>query len=139
MIISGICNSFKAEILRGTHVLQSDVVKIALYTSAASIGPDTTEYTATGEAYDDVWTAGGQTLNMASGWPQLDSQGRGTLRFEELTVSGVTLTFRGMLLYNSSKANRAIAVLDKGIDIVLTAGVLRIGTNTVQPDLVFIV
>jgi hypothetical protein len=139
MIQSGVCYSFKVEILDGVHVLATDNLKIALYTSAADLSKATTVYTGTGEAYDSVWLQGGRSLLPVAGWPKLDAFGRATMRFQEIVATGVTLTFRAMLIYNASKANRAIMVLDKGVDTVLTGGTLRIGANPAQPDLIFIV
>ena len=40
------------------------------------------------------------------------------------------------LLYNASKANRAIMVLDRGIDVVVTAGPVVFITNHVSPYLI---
>jgi hypothetical protein len=42
MITSGLNTSFKEEILLGEHDLDTDVLKIALYTSAATLDASTT-------------------------------------------------------------------------------------------------
>lgn len=138
-IRSGMCYSFKAELLAGIHDFSVDVIKAALYTVSASIGPETTAYTATGEATGTGWGSGGRALTTAATYPKLDPTGQyGAWAFEDETVTGVTITFRGVLLYNSSKANRAIAVYDRGGDVVLTNGPLTLFTNPVQPFLVMV-
>ena len=47
-ITAAVCNSYKSEILGGTHAT-ADVYKIALYVSTATLDATTTAYTATGE------------------------------------------------------------------------------------------
>jgi len=61
-ITSGICISFKKEILLGEHDLDTDVLKLALYTSAASLSDGTTAYTTTQEVVGSGYSAGGVTL-----------------------------------------------------------------------------
>ncbi len=58
--------------------------------------------------------------------------------FDNLLVEDVTLTFRAILLYNSSKDDRAIAVIDKGVDQVITAGPLTLYANPAQPYLLIL-
>jgi len=51
-ISSAVCNSFKQEILVGTHnftASSGNSFKLALYTSSASLGAGTTAYSATNE------------------------------------------------------------------------------------------
>lgn len=138
-IVSGMCRSFKNELLLGVHDLSADTIMLALYTSAASIGPTTTAYSTTNEATGTNWAAGGVALTLAAGYPQIDTRsGAAVVAFADLLVSNVTLTFRAVLLYNASKANRAIAVLDKGIDVVLLAGPLAVLNNPNSPNLITI-
>jgi hypothetical protein len=108
-----LCSSFKQESWLGIHDLDTDVLKMALYTSAASLGADTTVYTATGEVSGTGYTAGGVVL---TGVQVLLSGTTAYCTFNNPTWTGVTFTARGALIYNTSKANRAIAVLDFGAD-----------------------
>lgn len=135
MITSGMCYSFKAELLRGIHDLSTDVVKAALYTYVANLGPQTTAYSATNEVSGSGYTAGGVALAVSSGYPRLDPQSSrfGVVAFDVFTQSPFTVTFRGILLYNSSKANRAIMVLDQGVDVVLADGRLTLRNNPYNP------
>ena len=103
--------SFKRQLLLGEHDLDTDVLKIALYTSAADLGPDTTVYTTTGETTGSGYTAGGNTLTNVT-----VSSGNGVayVDFDNPTWAGSSFTARGALIYNSSKSNKAMFVLDFG-------------------------
>lgn len=113
------CSSFKSELLAGIHDLDTDVIKLALYTSAATLGASTTAYTTSNEVVGTGYTAGGNTLTGAA--ISLDGTA-GICDFADTTWSTATITARYALIYNSSKANRAIAVLDFGADKTSTAG-----------------
>jgi len=104
--------SFKAEILGGVQDLDTDVIKIALYTSAATIDNSTTVYSATNEVSGAGYTAGGKTLTctvtLSGNYAILD--------FADISWTTASFTSRGALVYNSSKANKSIFVLDFGTD-----------------------
>lgn len=119
-ITNAMCTSFKAEILGGTHDLDTDVIKIALYTSAASLDATTTAYSATNEvANGNGYTTGGATL----GSPAISNASTsGICDFADPVWAAATITARGALIYNSSKSNKAIAVLDFGADKTSTSG-----------------
>jgi hypothetical protein len=124
MAFSGnfICNSFKQELLVGTHNFTAstgDTFKLALYTSSATLNGSTTAYSATNEASGTNYTAGGASLISAT--PVL-SGSTAICDFSDLTFSSVTITARGALIYNSSKSNKAVAVLDFGSDKSSSAG-----------------
>jgi hypothetical protein len=124
MAFSGnfICNSFKQELLVGTHNFTAstgDTFKLALYTSSATLNGSTTVYSATNEASGTNYTAGGASLTSAT--PVL-SGSTAICDFNDLTFSSVTITARGALIYNSSKSNKAVAVLDFGSDKTSSAG-----------------
>lgn len=108
-----LCSSFKQESWLGIHDLETDVLKMALYTSAASLGADTTIYTVTGEVSGTGYTAGGVVLVNVQ---VLLSGTTAYVTFDNPAWTGVNFTARGALIYNTSKANRAIAVLDFGAD-----------------------
>ena len=138
-ITSGMCRSFKKECLQGIHDFSADTIKVALFTSAATLSPDTTAYATTNEATGTGWSAGGIALPVTSGYPAVDAgSGFGVVRFDDTNALDVTVTFRAVLIYNASKANRAIMVLDRGIDVVITAGPIDFLTNHVSPYLIVI-
>lgn len=119
MITQAVCNSFKTELLGGIHDLDTDVFKIALYTSMATLGAGTTVYSATNEVVGTGYVAGGGTLT--GGIITLDGS-TAVGDFADFTFNNVTVTARGALIYNSSKANRAVVVLDFGTDKSVTTG-----------------
>jgi len=127
-----ICNSFKVEVFRAIHDFTTgtgDTFKIALYTAASAIGASTTAYSTTNEAVGTGYTAGGAAL--ASVTPTLSGI-TAIVDFADVTISAVTLTYRKALIYNSTKANRAVAVFDFGSDRVISGGNLVIQMPT--PD-----
>jgi len=117
-ISQALCSSFKSELLGGIHALDTDVIKIALYTSSATLSAATTAYSATNEVSGTGYSAGGATLAGAT--ISLDGT-TGICDFTDATWAGASFTARGALIYNSTKANRAIAVLDFGADKTATA------------------
>ena len=107
------CTSFKVELLTGTHDFSSDTFKIALYTEDATLGADTTVYSTANETVASGYTAGGNTLTVST-TPTSSS----TIAYASFanTAWSSDLTARGALIYNSSKSNKAVAVLDFGAD-----------------------
>ena len=128
-ITQAICNSFKQELLEGEHNFKAsggDVFKLALYTSAATLNSSTTVYTSTNEIGNTgtYTTTGGTLVNSGT------SQGGGVAfcDFADLSFTGVTLTARGALIYNTSAtvANAAVAVLDFTTDKSASDGTFTI-------------
>ena len=116
MITACLTTSVPQEILEGVHDLASDTLKIALYTSAATLGPATTAYSTANEVVGPGYTAGGETLTnvvvqSAAGVAYVD--------FDNPAWAGATFSTRGALIYNASKADRSIAVLDFGVNQVM--------------------
>lgn len=124
-ITQTMCSSFKQQILLGEHDLDTDVIKIALYTSAATLGASTTVYSTSDEVSSSGtnYTAGGNTLTGAT--VTLDGT-TAIVDFNDTSWASSTITARGALIYNSSKSNKAIAVLDFGGDKTSTNGTFTI-------------
>ena len=118
-ITSGICISFKKEILLGEHDLDTDAIKLALYTSAASLSDGTVAYTATNEAAGTGYSAGGVTL---TGIDVTTDSSVAVVSITDAVVSAATITARGALIYNSTQADKAIAVFDFGADKSSSSG-----------------
>lgn len=123
-ITAAICNSFKNELLAMTPHTAADVYKIALFTSAATLSKATTAYAATNEVSGTGYTAGGATL--AGFTPGLDTDTAYIDWTTDPTWPTSTITARGALIYNSSRSNKAVAVLDFGSDITSTAGTFTV-------------
>ena len=126
-ITQAVCNTFKTELLGAVHDFDSgsgQAFKLALYTSAANLSAATTAYTATGEvANSGQYTATGGILQSQT--VSLDSS-VGIVDFADLSFTGVTLTARGALIYNTSATNKAVCVLDFGADKTATSGTFTI-------------
>lgn len=134
MIFQTQCVSFKAECYQGIHDLLNDIIKMALYTSAASLDETTTVYTTTGEISGAGYVAGGQTMTGAT--VSVDG-GVAYVNFDNVVWNPASFTARGALIYNSSKANRAIAVLDFGSDkTVTTSFTVQMPANTATSALI---
>ena len=103
--------SFKRQILLGEHDLDTDVLKIALYTDTAILGPDTTVYTTVGETTGSGYIAGGISLTNVT---VNSGNGIAYVSFDDPSWAGASFTARGALIYNSSKSNKSMFVLDFG-------------------------
>jgi hypothetical protein len=118
-----VCTSFKKELLDGTHDFPNDTWKIALYDNNASFTAATTAYTTDNEVSGTGYSAGGGTLTVVA---PTSSGTTAYVDFSDYTFSTVTVTARGAMIYNSSKANRAAVILDFGRNITKTAADLVI-------------
>ena len=128
-ITQTLTTSFKLELLKAVHNFEIDVFKLALYTSAATLGPDTLVYTSSNEVTSAGYTAGGQVL---TGVIVTTASGVAYVTFNNLTWSNVTFTARGALIYNSTKSNKSVAVYNFGTD--QTAGALDVFNITMPND-----
>ena len=126
-ITQALPNSFKKQLLDGDQDFSSaggDVFKLALYISTSTLGASTTSYTTSGEvSASGSYSAGGGTLvntgtSVASSVAITD--------FSDLSFTGVTLTARGALIYNTSFSNAAVAVLNFTTDKTATDGTFTI-------------
>ena len=123
-ITQAVCNSFKQELLQGLHDLDGHTLKLALYTSRATLGPTPTAFSTTNESSGTTYTSGGATIaNVAVAVS-------GTVAyvdFDDVSFSSATISdAAGALIYNSSASNRAIAVIDFGSTKSVSAGTLTI-------------
>jgi len=123
------CTTFKKELMFGAHDFDSstgDTLKIALYTSSATLDASTTAYAATNESSGTGYSAGGQDLT------NVDPSVSGTTAltdFADETWSSSSITARGALIYNSTPnttsialTNPSVIVLDFGSDKTSTTG-----------------
>jgi hypothetical protein len=123
MIVQTQTTSFKAELYEGIHDLIDDTIKIALFNANADLLASTTAYSTNQEVTGTGYTAGGNTLTGAT----VRSSGTTAyVSFDNTTWSSASFTCRGALIYNSSKANRSIAVLNFGSDKIVANGTLTI-------------
>ena len=112
-IYQGLTTSFKVDMLNGKQNVASDTLKMALYTAYATLDQDTTAYTTGNEISGTGYTAGGETLSNVT-----INSGSNTVyvSFSNVVWSPAQFTTRGALIYNATKSNASIAVLDFGSD-----------------------
>jgi hypothetical protein len=115
MIQQGLTNSFKQEMLQAGQDLATDTLKMALYTAFSDIGPLTTVYTATNEATGTGYTAGGEAVTGATISTDIQT-GTVYVDFADVSWPGASFTARGALIYNVTRSNKSVAVLDFGSD-----------------------
>lgn len=126
-ITSALCTSFKKELLERKHDFNSTsghTFKIALYTSAATLGASTTVYSTTNEVVGTGYTAGGVTLT------NIDPTSSGTtafIDFADATWASATITANGAIIYNTTTdggtgTTNAVAVIAFGGDKTSTNG-----------------
>jgi hypothetical protein len=97
----------------------ADSIKLALYTSSATLGAGSTVYVTTGQSSGTNYSAGGQALTNVT--PAL-SGSTAVCDFADEVFSTVTVTARGCLIYNSTNSNKALCAIDFGGDKTSTAG-----------------
>lgn len=112
-IYQTLCSSFKQQLLNGVHNFSANTFKMALYTSFADIGANTTVYTTNGEIVAVGYTPGGIALTVNPTPSVLN--GIAFVSFDN-AVFNAALTARGALIYNASQADAAVLVLDFGSD-----------------------
>ena len=123
MIVQTQTTSFKAELYEGIHDLIDDTIKIALFNANADLSASTTVYSTNQVVTGTGYTAGGNTLTGAT----VRSSGTTAyVSFANTTWSSASFTCRGALIYNSSKADRSVAVLNFGSDKIVTNGTLTV-------------
>lgn len=124
-ITTAMCNSFKQELLQGLHDLDNHTLKVALIKNSPSgtYGAATTNYsTVTGnsdEATGSNYSAGGQNLDSAT---ITLSGSTAFVDFADEVFTNLTISADGAIIYNSSAANKAIAVFDFGGTVTSTSG-----------------
>jgi hypothetical protein len=119
---AGLCYCAKQAFLDGTHGT-ADTYKLAFYSSSWVADPSTlTAYSATNEVTNgSAIPAGGVTLASRS-------SGNGTLATAYIDWADISVTVTGSftsrygLIYNASKSNAAIGILDWGADKTATDG-----------------
>jgi hypothetical protein len=125
-ISQAMCTSFKQELLEGKHNFRSGghTFKLALFTSAATLGAATTDYSVTNEASGTNYSAGGSALTNVN---PTSSGTTAFTDFNDLTFSSVTITANGAMIYNTtteggSGTTDSVIILAFGGDKTATNG-----------------
>lgn len=131
-ITQAMCTSFKKELFTATHNFAAsggDLFKWALFTSSASLDAATTAYTGTNEVPNGSgYTTGGFSLT------NVDPTSGGTTGYTTFASNpswtSASFTCRGAQIYNSSKSNKSVAILDFGGDQTVSAGTFTVNLPT---------
>lgn len=126
-ITQAMCTSFKVELLQGKHDFTASsghTFKLALFTSSASLGAATTDYSTSNEVSGTGYSAGGSALTSVT---PVSSGTTAFGDFADLTFSSATITANGAIIYNTttgggSGTTDAVVVLAFGGDKTSTAG-----------------
>jgi hypothetical protein len=132
-ILQTLTTSFKNDLLIAGQNLSTDTLKLALYSASASLNADTTAYSATNEIAGTGYAAGGVTL---TGITIQTSGSTVYINFNNAVWNPASFTTRAALIYNSSKSNKSVAVLDFGSDKTCTTTfTIQMPANTATSSL----
>lgn len=140
-IQQGLTNSFKQDMLQAGQDIITDTLYMALYTAFSDIGPETTVYTATNELpTGDGYTAGGVVMTGVTISTQTTGPNAGTVyvNFADVSWPGANFIARGALIYNTTRSNASVAVLDFGSDKTFssTSNTVTMPANTATTALI---
>lgn len=128
-ITQGMATSFKVQILNGQHNFSANTFKLALYTSSATLGENTTAYSTSNECPSTGnYSAGGNTLTVSV--TPTNTGNVAFLSFANTSFANATITANGALIYNANLANAAVAVLAFGGDKTSTNGTFAVNFPT---------
>ncbi len=136
-IQQGLTNSFKQDMLQAGQDVITDTLYMALYTALADIGQMTTAYSAGNEVTGTGYVAGGNQVTGATLSTDTNS-GTVYVNFNDVSWPGANFTARGALIYNASKGNKSVAVLDFGSDkqFSSTSNTVTMPANTATTALI---
>ena len=135
-ISSAICNTFKGELLEGKHNFSSGsghTFKIALFTSSASLGASTTDYSTSNEITNtsgSAYTAGGKALTN-NGVTSSSGASVAFVDFVDAQFTSASFTANGAMIYNTTTAGGsgttdAVCILAFGGDFTASNGTFTI-------------
>jgi len=129
-ITQAMCTSFKEDLFQKEQDMDTDSIKIALFTSSASLDAATTTYTGAANevASGGGYTTGGEVLTN----PVIGTSGTTAyVDFDNPEWTSASFTTAGALIYNKTvydadNTKGSIAVLNFGGDFTVTSGTFRI-------------
>lgn len=133
-IVQSQTTSFKAELYQGVHNLLTDTLYMALYIGNANLNASTTVYSSVNEVTGQTgYTAGGLQVTGAS----VNVYGyTAYVNFNNVVWPNSVITARCALLYNQSKGNKSICVIDFGSDKTMTNFTITMPSNTYTTALI---
>jgi len=136
MIVQGQTTSFRYQLFQGTQNFTTDTFKMALYTGFANLNLSTTAYSTTNEVVGTGYTAGGKTLTGTT----LNYDAANNIvyvNFDNVVWSPANFIVRCALIYNASRANSSVAVIDFGSDkTAFNTFTVTMPTNTYNTALI---
>ena len=132
------CTSFMQELLTATHDFTTgtgDTFKAALYETTATYNAATTAYSTSGEVTGPGYTAGGVAVTNGVSPASTNTSATAGVAYwtpsASITYTSVTLTtaFDAVLIYNSTKSDKAVSVHTFGSQTV-TAGTFTLTMPT---------
>ena len=132
------CTSFMQELMTATHNFTTgtgDTFKAALYESTATYNAATTAYSTSGEVTGSGYSPGGVTVTNGTSPLSTNTSATAGVAYwtpsASITYTSVTLTtaFDAVLIYNSTKSNKAVSVHTFGSQTV-TAGTFTLTMPT---------
>ena len=125
--------SFKAELYQAVHNLLTDTLYMALYTGNANLNGATTVYTTDNEVTGTNYTAGGIQVTGAT----VNVYGyTAYVNFNNVVWPNSLITARCALLYNQSKGNKSICVIDFGSNKTQANFTITMPANTYTTALI---
>tara|TARA_B100000424_G_scaffold61829_1_gene44982 strand:- start:1055 stop:1501 length:447 start_codon:yes stop_codon:yes gene_type:complete len=119
-ITTALCNTFKKELLEGTHTFGTDTFKLALIKSGESgtYGASTTNYSDVTGNSDEIsntgnYSAGGADLTSVTVTGG-SSASTAFVDFDNVQFTSATIDANGAIIYNSSEGNKAVAIINFG-------------------------
>jgi len=137
-IAQAMCNSFKKELMLGTHnfATNGNTFRLALYaeggggksSTTATLGFGTTVYTTTGEIQNSGSYAagGGELTKVAPSVATSTSTATAFTDFADISFTTATITAMGALIYNDTNSNKAVCVLDFTSNKTSTSGTFTV-------------
>lgn len=110
MIVQGIALEAKRALMTGVHQPNDDY-RIALYSASAKVGPQTKTYITEGEVKGKGYKAGGVKLK---GFKTGIIGKNAFMTFDDVELKSATFSTGGALVYNASKGNATLCVLNLG-------------------------
>ena len=133
-ITSAVCSSFKQELLQGKHSFESsggNTFKLAMFTSSASLGASTTDYSTSNEITNtsgSAYSAGGSALtNSGVGLTSTTA----FTDFSDVSWTSASFTANGCMIYNTttdggSGTTDAVCIIAFGGDKTVSSGTFTI-------------
>ena len=129
-ITSAICNSFKVQILTGTHNFTAstgNTFNLALYTSSATLDKDTTAYSSTNEITNTSGSAYSAKGNALTSVTPVLSTDTAVCDFANTSWSSASFTANGCLIFNdTATGDPAVCAIAFGGDKTVTSGTFTI-------------